>query len=79
MVDFYNNKFTIVYEGEEYYYNDLPTEHQRHYETYAFAYMVYNEEFDKPLKDEQLISWFRYINFAGTPQDLEHMKKLENV
>lgn len=78
MLDFYNNKFTLLSNGKEYYYKDLPTEHQRHLEMYGFPYDVYNEEYGKPLKDEQLIMWFKFINFAGTPQDLEHLKKLDS-
>lgn len=76
MLDYYNNKFSITYEGKEYFFDDLPTEHQRHLEMFAFAYDVYNEEYGKPLKDYQLIEWFRFINFAGTPQDSEHLNKL---
>lgn len=26
--------------------------------------------------DEDKINWFRYINFAGTPQDAEHLRSL---
>lgn len=77
MLDYYNNKFTLLHEGKEYYFKDLPIEHQRHINGYAFSYQVYNEEYGKPLKDEQLISWFNFINFAGTPQDVEHMQKLK--
>jgi hypothetical protein len=28
--------------------------------------------------DEDKINWFCYINFAGTPQDSEHMKILSD-
>lgn len=77
MIGYLNNEFSLLYENEEYFFKDLSTEHQRHLEMYAFPYDVYNEEVGKPLRDEQLIQWFKFINFAGTPQDLIHLQKLK--
>ena len=33
-------------------------------------------EFDEPVSDDDKIEWFQWINFAGTPQDSQHMKNL---
>ena len=34
---------------------------------------------DKPnqFSDDMKYDWFKFINYAGTPQDLEHLKSLE--
>ena len=77
MLGFYYGEFSLEYEGKEYYYKDLPIEHQKAIGQYHFAYMVYNEEHGKKLTDDQRVAWFKYINFAGTAQDSEHMDKLK--
>lgn len=77
MFDFYNNKFTLLIDGKEYYYKDLPTDYQRAIGGYAFSYYLVNEEYNNKITDEQKIQWFMYINFAGTPQDKEHFEKLK--
>jgi hypothetical protein len=76
MVDFYNNKFTIVIDGIEYYLKDLPDDYQNAISSYTFRYYIVNEPYDTPMTDEQKINWFKFINFAGTPQDAEHLKTL---
>lgn len=76
MLDFYNNKFTLLAGGIEYYFKDLPEDHQKQIGGYALSYNVYNEYPSNPLTDQQLIDWFTFINFAGTPQDKEHLEKL---
>lgn len=59
-----------------YYCDDLPKEYfgqiERHFIT---AYCLY--ESDTPISDEDKIAWFKWINFAGTPQDLQHMEQLQ--
>jgi hypothetical protein len=32
---------------------------------------------DVPITDDQKIAWFEMINFAGTPQDIEHLNNLK--
>lgn len=58
-----------------YFVNDLPKDYlgqiKRHWIT---AYRLC--EYDTPISDEDKIEWFRWINFAGTPQDIDHMQKL---
>jgi len=60
-----------------YYCDELPKEYfgqiQRHV---IFAYRLC-EYPDEPISDDDKIEWFRWINFAGTPQDVEHMEKLK--
>jgi hypothetical protein len=76
MVDFYENKFTIELEGNEYYFKDLPNDYQLAISHYHFRYYVVNEPYGSPMTDEQKINWFKFINFAGTPQDAEHLRGL---
>jgi hypothetical protein len=60
-----------------YYCDDLPEDYagqiKRHWVT---AYRLV--EYDTPITDGEKIEWFQWINFAGTPQDIEHMEKLNN-
>lgn len=79
MIGFLKGGFALEYLGVHYRFSDLPKEHQSHLNTYGFPYYVYNEEYGKPLTDQQLVSWFMFINFAGTPQDEKHFEKLNKI
>lgn len=79
MIDFYNNKFDIILEGEKYYYEDLPEDYKIAISRFMFPYYIVNEESDDIISDEEKINWFMFINFAGTPQDSEHFIKLKNI
>jgi uncharacterized protein with ParB-like and HNH nuclease domain len=78
MIEFLNNKFTLEIDRKEYFMRDLPIEYQRVIKGYPFAYYIANEPIGKPFSDQDKIDWFKYINFAGTPQDLEHFKRLKS-
>lgn len=77
MIGFYQNKFTIVLENNEYYFKDLPEEYQLAITSYTIRYYIVYEPYGKPINDKQKINWFNFINFAGTPQDVEHLNKLK--
>jgi hypothetical protein len=77
MLDFYNNKFALIFDGKEYLFKDLPIDYQRVIDGYQFPYYIAHEDIGKPFTDEDKISWFMYINFAGTPQDRIHFDKLK--
>jgi len=77
MIDFYRNEFTLEYEGVGYYFGDLPIDYQKVISGYFFPYYVAHEPFINSFTDQDKIDWFVYINFAGTPQDVEHFKKLK--
>ena len=36
-------------------------------------------EYDTPYTDAEKIEWFQWINFAGTPQDIQHLENLTNA
>jgi hypothetical protein len=59
-------------------YSDLPDEYLSRIRNHTiYAYRL--AEYDTPITDEEKIKWFQWINFAGTPQDIEHMERLRNV
>jgi uncharacterized protein with ParB-like and HNH nuclease domain len=75
--DFVDNKFTIEIDNLEYLFSELPDDYQTIINNFYFKYYLINEEFDNPITDDQKIAWFKFINFAGTPQDTIHLKTLE--
>ena len=76
MIDFYQNKYTLLIDNKEYLFLELPTDYQNVIKSYHFAYYIANESSEEPFTDQDKINWFMYINFAGTPQDKDHFKKL---
>jgi hypothetical protein len=76
MIDFYNNKFHLEIDNKFYLYIDLPEDYQRVIACYAIPYLVVNEDYGNKITDNDKINWFKYINFAGTPQDVEHLRGL---
>ena len=78
LISFYNNEFPIEFNGNEYYYNDFDALAKRRIKFFQFnAYIVYEYKTDM-ISDDNKIKWFEYINFAGTPQDIEHLKQLKS-
>lgn len=76
--DFLNNEFSLLFNGLEYFYTDLDDDAQHKISTYTLLFNLIYEYDDIMLSDEQLISWFELVNFAGTPQDLDHLEKLKS-
>jgi len=78
IIAFINNEFSLEYEGKEYFFNDCEDEIQRELLYYSpMGNIAYDYE-DTPLSDENKILWFEMINFAGTPQDIEHLNNLKS-
>jgi uncharacterized protein with ParB-like and HNH nuclease domain len=78
MIMFYQNEFPIIWEGVEYFYNNLDIWAQRKIKHKTVIGDVYYEYPDERLTDDQLIELFEQINWAGTPQDLYHINSLKN-
>lgn len=76
MIDFYENKYTLEIDGNNYFFRDLPKDYQNVIGGYHFAYYIANENYCGEFSDQDKIDWFTYINFAGTPQDKKHIDKL---
>lgn len=74
--DFLDDKFTIFLEDNEWLFSELPEDYQRGIEHFHIRYYEVLEEWNTPITDDEKIQWFKFINFAGTPQDKEHMNSL---
>ena len=73
---FVEDKFTLDIDGKEYLFSELPHDYKEAIRHFYFRYYVVNVDWDKRITDEQKINWFKFINYAGTPQDIEHLKSL---
>lgn len=79
IIEFYDNKFTLLdSDGKEYFYKDLSEIKQKKFRLFSIRCQIAYEDIGKPFSDEDKINWFRMINFTGTPQESDHMKKLLN-
>lgn len=76
LLDFYNDKFTLLVDGKEYLCSELPLEYQQVFGAYAFPYYIHHEDNEGDVSDQDKIDWFMFINYAGTPQDVAHMARL---
>lgn len=76
IIHFTEDKFTLLIDGREYLYSELPIEYQQCINYLHFRYYVVNEEPNNLITDEQKINWFKFINYAGTPQDKEYLDNL---
>lgn len=77
MLDYYMGLYDLIIDGESFFFKDLPIDYSRVISGFMFPYYIVNEDFGNQFTDEDKIAWFRYINFAGTPQDEEHLNKLK--
>lgn len=75
--DFMDNKFSIKLENREYLFSELPDDYKLAITNFNFRYYIVNEEIGNVISDEQKIAWFKFINYAGTPQDIEHLNSLK--
>lgn len=73
VIDFMNDKFTIILESNEWFYSELPLDYQRLILKYPIDVLY---AFD--LTDDQKIQWFTLVNFTGTLQDEKHLEKLKS-
>lgn len=84
MIDFLNDKFSIVLCGKEYLYSELPGADDIHngirytIDHFDIHFNQAYEYWDDLISDDDKIAWFEQINFAGTPQDIEHLTFLKN-
>lgn len=80
MIAFYNNEFPIIVKDNAYYFKELSPELQSRYKfTDVIMSVAYSYDYEPSAKisDESKIAWFEMINFAGTPQDIEHLNNLK--
>lgn len=78
LVAFCQNEFPIEVDGIEYLCSELPQNLQNEILWYYPVADVGYEYINEPISDADKIRWFELINFAGTPQDAEHMANLKS-
>lgn len=78
ILTFINNEFPLHYNGSKYYFKDLPEEMQSILNRFDIVQDLVYEYQDKMISDDNKIAWFEMINFAGTPQDIEHLNNLKS-
>ena len=78
MIDFMKNKFHIVLEGNDFYYDDLPEDYKQYINRYNVnAKLIWDYSDGDKFSDDYKIKLFERINYFGTPQDDNHIKKLK--
>lgn len=76
LISFYNNEFDIIFNGNNYFYEDLSEELKSAIYRFSIEFVVKYHYEDEPVTYQDKIDWFRLINFSGTPQDTKHLDKL---
>ena len=74
--DFIDDKFTLVIDDVEYTFSELTDDYKHAINNYYIGYYVLNEPYHNRITDQQKIDWFKFINFAGTPQDKDYLLSL---
>ncbi len=77
MLSFVQGEFAIEYNGVEYFYKDLDSWAQAAVGQHWIKADVGYEYYDRLISEDNKIKWFELINFAGTPQDIEHLNNLK--
>ena len=83
ILGFIKNEFPITVNSNEYYFTDLDAAAQNAIEHGVPAVNItyewfYHDNIDNVIiSDDDKIAWFEMINWAGTPQDIEHMNFLK--
>jgi hypothetical protein len=84
IISFAKGEFPINVKGQDYYINDLDPEAKRtitnHWVTadVGYSYTYSDGSLEAFITDDEKIAWFEMINFAGTPQDIEHLNNLKS-
>lgn len=77
ILDFVNDKFPIQLDGQEFYFSDLPEEYKIEITGKQMRIYVLYETYGNLISDDDKFSWFRFLNFAGVQQDIEHLNSLK--
>ena len=77
LFEYLDGAFPIVIDGIEYYYNDLDEDYKLEIKCSNIKYYIVYEENQNAISDLDRINWFKFINFAGTKQDYEHLNSLK--
>lgn len=74
---FLKGDFAIEFNGGYYFISDLGEWAERAITHYSIEGDIYYEYDDNRMSDDDKIKLFEQINFAGTPQDIEHLNNLK--
>lgn len=77
LIAFVQGEFGVTVEGVTYYFNNLDREAQNLLLSRDLEGNIAYIRETEGITDAQKVEWFRFINFAGTPADLEHLKQLK--
>lgn len=83
IIDFTKNKFPVTVKGVDYFYDDLEEDakyeidHRLPLVNLVYEWIYDDGEDNVIISDDEKIAWFEMINFAGTPQDIEHLNNLK--
>lgn len=84
LISFAKGEFPINFKGQDYYIKDLEPDANRTITNYwvkadvAYSYTYDDGSLEAFITDDEKIAWFEMINFAGTPQDIEHLNNLKS-
>ncbi len=79
ILDFFQDKFSLLYNGVAYFYSQLPEACKRQIDYYVnWTVDVHYSYNDEPISDQTKIDLFEEINWLGTPQDIEHFNNLKS-
>ena len=76
-ISFLNDEFNVKLEDRYYLLSELPEDYRRAFLNHDVFCQTAYEQFDRIFTDEDKIYWFSRINFYGTPQELNHLIKLQ--
>lgn len=82
LISFIKNEFPIFVDGVDYFFKDLPDEIKfeiLNHRIVGDVYYSYGLDFSDPdfISDEMKIEIFERVNFAGTPQDADHILNIK--
>ena len=63
MIDFFNNKFPLIFDNKEYLFKDLPKDYRVTIECYDISAYIIHNEIHKPISDSDKLEWFKLTNF----------------
>lgn len=78
LIAFCKGEFPITVNGKDYFFNDLDEKVQYIFNSFTFKS---NRAYNNPetlITDADKLDWFEMINFAGVPQDAQHIKNLRS-
>ena len=83
LISFIQNEFPIKFKGSEYYFSDLDSDAKYEVDhgvplvNIAYEWIYDDGKDNVIISDDEKIAWFEMINFAGTPQDMQHLIDLK--